>query len=96
MIGNELRKLRDERGLFLRQVAALLEMDSATLSKMERGLKSVRKEHLIKLSEIYKVDEKKLVTIWLADKILYVIDSEDFAAEALEIAKWKILDDDRG
>jgi transcriptional regulator with XRE-family HTH domain len=96
MIGNELRKLREEQGLFLRQVAAFLEMDSATLSKIERGIKSVRKEHLVKLSEIYKVDESKLVAIWLADKILYIIASEASAVEALEIAKRKILNDDRG
>ena len=35
--GEILRESREKKGLLLRQVAALLEMDTAILSKVERG-----------------------------------------------------------
>jgi len=35
--GNRIRILREEQNLLLRQVAPMLEMDTAQLSKIERG-----------------------------------------------------------
>lgn len=93
MIGTKLRELRENKGLLLRQVAAVLEIDTATLSKMEREVKKLRKEHLQKLADIYQADENELLAIWVADKILKVIKSEDdkLSSKALEIVKEHIL-----
>jgi len=43
MFGNKIRKLREEKGLVLRQLAAALEIDTATMSKIERGDRQARK-----------------------------------------------------
>ena len=42
--GNRIRNLREEKNLLLRQVASLLEMDTAQLSKIERGERQAKKE----------------------------------------------------
>jgi transcriptional regulator with XRE-family HTH domain len=44
IIGQKLRELRGEKGLLLRQVAAELEVDTAYMSKMERGEKNIKRE----------------------------------------------------
>lgn len=77
MIGIKIRELREERGLLLRQVAATLEIDTATLSKMEREVKTLRKEHLQKLANIYEIDVVQLIAIWLADKLINILEDEE-------------------
>lgn len=93
MIGAKIRELRESKGLLLRQVAAVLEIDTATLSKMEREVKKLRKDHLQKLADIYQADVNELLAIWIADKILKVVKSEDneLSSKALEIVKEHIL-----
>lgn len=92
MIGAKLRELRENNGLLLRQVAAILEIDTATLSKMERNVKKLRKEHLRKLAQLYHADINELTAVWLADKIMKVLNTEScsISKEALGIAKEQI------
>jgi transcriptional regulator with XRE-family HTH domain len=87
IIGKKLRELREQKGLLLRQVAAELEVDTAYISKMEQGKKSIKSEFIIKLAKIYQTDQKDLLTLWLADQILSVIDDKkELATNALNIA----------
>lgn len=53
IIGQHLRELREEKGLLLRQVAAFLEVDTAYISKIERGEKNIKREFILKLAELY-------------------------------------------
>jgi transcriptional regulator with XRE-family HTH domain len=39
--GERVRSLREKQNLYLRQVAPLLEMDTAQLSKIEKGLRQL-------------------------------------------------------
>lgn len=87
IIGQKLRELREEKGLLLRQVAAELEVDTAYISKMERGEKSIKKEYLILLAKLYEYDETELVAIWLADKIFDTVKDESAALKALDIVQ---------
>ena len=86
-LGARLRKLRLERKLPLRKVAALLDIDVAILSKMERGERKITKEALLKLAEIYDCPTKELLITFLRDKVLYEIAEESYALEALEAAE---------
>ena len=45
------------------------------------------------LAEYFHVDEKEMLTLWLADKILDALESEDeLGVDAIEAAKSKIMD----
>ncbi len=90
IIGKHLRELREEKGLLLRQVAASLEVDTAYISKMERGEKNIKREFILKLAEIYKVNLNDLLSIWLADQILDLLKDEENANQALGIVIKKI------
>jgi transcriptional regulator with XRE-family HTH domain len=86
MIGNKIRELREENNILLRQLAAQLDMDTAMLSKMERGDRFFKKEDILSLSEIFNQNSKDLLVLWLADKISKTIENEEYQAEALEMA----------
>lgn len=86
-IGEKLRHIREEKELPLRKVAALLDIDVAILSKMERGERRITKEVVLKLAEIYGYNANELLVSFLSDKILYEIQDEDLGIEALKVAE---------
>lgn len=89
-IGKQIRKLREERGLPLRKVAAKLDIDQSILSKIERGERKASKKQIIKIAEIFNVGEKELLINYLSDNILYQLIDEDLAVDALKVAERKI------
>lgn len=88
--GETIRKLREEKGLPLRTVAAFLDIDQAVLSKIERGLRKASRGIVIKLSQFFKVSEEDLLIEWLSDKFTYNVTDEKVALKALKIAEEKV------
>jgi HTH-type transcriptional regulator, competence development regulator len=86
-VGEKLRNLREEQKLPLRKVSALLDIDVAILSKMERGERKITKEVVLKLADIYDYNPDELLVSFLSDKILYEIQDEDLGIEALKVAE---------
>jgi transcriptional regulator with XRE-family HTH domain len=89
-IGEQIRKLREDKGLPLRKVAAELDIDQSILSKIERGERKASKDQIILIAKIFSVDEKELLINYLSDKVLYELIGEDLAADALKVAEKKI------
>jgi transcriptional regulator with XRE-family HTH domain len=86
--GNRIRNLREVQNLLLRQVASILEMDTAQLSKIERGERQAKKETVMKIAVILKVNENELLTLWLADQIYDVVkDDDENALKAMMVAE---------
>src|SRR5580692_208815 len=81
-LGETLRQLREGKGLLLRQVAADLDMDTALLSKIERGDRIPRKEQLLKAADLFDIPSKDLLVLWLAEKVTQLLENESFALEA--------------
>jgi len=89
-IGEKLRHIREEKELPLRRVAALLDIDVAILSKMERGKRKITKEVVLKLADIYDYNADELLVSFLSEKILYEIQDEDLGIEALKVAEERV------
>ena len=89
-LGEKLRRLRNEKKLPLRKVAALLDIDVAILSKMERGERKLSKDIVLKLAEIYNYDADELVIMYLSEKILYEIGDEELALKGLLAAEGEV------
>jgi transcriptional regulator with XRE-family HTH domain len=89
-IGEKLRRIREEKKLPLRKVTALLDIDVAILSKMERGERRITKEVVLKLADIYNYNADELLVLFLSDKILYEIKDEDLGIEALKVAEERV------
>ena len=60
----------------LRQVAAALEVDTATISKIERGDRQAKEEHLPLLAKWLGANLEDLKTLWLAEKVYHIIKEE--------------------
>ena len=85
--GQRIRELREKQNLYLRQVAPLLEMDTAQLSKIEKGLRQLKREQIPIIAEILKVGNDELMTLWLADQIYAVVKNEKLALQALTVTE---------
>lgn len=85
--GNKIRILREEQKMLLRQLAPLLDMDTAQLSKIERGERNAKKETVLRLSKILNVSSDLLMTLWLADQIYDVLKGENNALEAIMVVE---------
>lgn len=85
MIGDKIRELREKNNVLLRHLAAQLDIDTAMLSKMERGDRFFRKEDIEALAKIFKISEEELRTLWLADKIIKTIGDEKYQEQALKL-----------
>jgi len=88
--GEKIRALREKQQLYLRQVAPLLEMDTAQLSKIEKGMRQLKREQIPIIAEILKVSSDELMTLWLADQIYAVVKDEKLANEAMQVTEEKI------
>lgn len=88
--GEYIRKLREDRRLPIRKVAAELDIDPSTLSKIERGERLANKDMILKLSKIFQVSGDSLGLIYLSDKVASDLVQEGNASEILRAAEKKI------
>jgi len=87
---DQTKRLRKEKGVPLRVVAACLNIDQAILSKIENGKRNATRENVAKLAKYYKVNENDLVVSWLSDKLLYEFEDEELALEVFKVTEEKI------
>jgi HTH-type transcriptional regulator, competence development regulator len=74
--GSKIRQLREHKGLLQRQVASYLDIDSPMLSKIERGERNARRNQVATFSKVFDVPEDRLLSLWLADKVVEVVQGE--------------------
>ena len=89
LLGKRIKELREEQKLLQRQLAAILEIDTPMFSKIERGDRQAKRGQVITLAQQFKVDERELLTLWLADRVLDALDGDDdkLKQEAIKIAQ---------
>jgi transcriptional regulator with XRE-family HTH domain len=85
IFGETIRKKRESKHLLLRQAAAFLQVDTAFVSKLERGERNASREQVIKLAEFLDTPAEQLITIWLANKISDTIDNSKEGEDALKL-----------
>lgn len=85
-----LKNAREQKGLKTREVAQLLGIDQALISKFESGTRKPTKDQISKLSQLLEIDYETLMIAWLKEKILYEIGDEEFALKALKFAEDEI------
>jgi transcriptional regulator with XRE-family HTH domain len=88
--GIAIRKLREQNGFPIRKVAAVLDIDPSTLSKIERNERVANKSMISKLAEMYNLDEDELLICYWSDKVAYELIDEKLPEEILKIAVEKI------
>lgn len=96
LLGNKIKELRGKHEVLQRQLAAYLEIDTPMFSKIERGDRRAKRSQVILLAKYFHIDEKDMLTLWLADKVLDTLEGEyELCLDALETAKAELTDVNR-
>ena len=91
LLGQKIKKLRLENGVLQRQLASLLEIDTPMFSKIERGDRRAKRTQVIQIAHYFNIDEKELLTLWVADKVLDAVeDEEELKSDAIKIVQSSI------
>jgi transcriptional regulator with XRE-family HTH domain len=79
-----LKDARLSKGYGTREIAKLLKIDPALISKFESGQRTPTKEQVIKLAALLEIDLDTLMLAWLKTKILTVIADEKLGLAAIQ------------
>jgi Fic family protein len=82
-----LKNAREQKELKTREVAQLLGIDQALISKFENGTRKPTKDQVAKLATLLEIDYETLMVAWLKEKILYEIGQDEFALKAMNIVR---------
>jgi transcriptional regulator with XRE-family HTH domain len=88
--GDYLKKAREAMKLPLRKVAAHLDIDTSTLSKVERGDRVASPIYLKSLAEILQLDLKEVQSKFIADKINKDFGNMEHLTDGLKAAEQQI------
>ena len=88
--GEYIKQLREDKQLPLRKIAAELDIDTSTLSKIEKNERNASEQIIERLSEIFEIDKGELKVRYLSDKITYQLLEEEDGIEILKVAEQKI------
>ena len=88
--GEYIRILREKEGMPLRKLAAHLDIDQSTLSKIERNERQPTKIMVPVLAKVFKLNFNELKIKFLSEKITYELKDEDLGLEALKLAEQTI------
>ncbi|WP_175620619.1 helix-turn-helix domain-containing protein [Chryseobacterium schmidteae] len=88
--GSYIRGLRENANLPLRKVAAELNIDTSTLSKIEKNERNANQQIIEGISKLFHIDKSELKLRYLSDKITYQLLEEENGLEILKVAEEKI------
>lgn len=89
-IGQKIRELRERSGMLQRELASKLEIGDGFLSKVENNQKTLKREDLIKISEIFSYPISELDAIWIGTKLYEIVKDEQEGLNALKVAEKEI------
>ena len=88
--GDLIRAKREKQDMLLRHLSAKLDIDTAQMSKIERGERTAKREHVHQLIKIFKLNEAQAISLWLADQVYAVVADENEALKALIVAESEV------
>jgi len=89
-IGEYIRQLREKENMPLRKLAAILDIDQSTLSKLERGERPVNRQMLPIIAKTFNIDEKEIVIKFMSKQVAYQLADEKYAKDILIAAEEEI------
>lgn len=87
MFSERIKELRIQKQMPQRQLAAALDIDTATYCKIEKGERKARREQVEIIAKVLKTDKEELITFWLADKVCRLIRDENNTTQILKVVQ---------
>ena len=88
--GEYIKQLRTDKGLTLTELAALLKLDSANLSKIENGKREFDEKRLDKLANAFNLNLEKLKVEYFGDQFAKKMCAYNCSSETLIVAEEKV------
>ena len=85
IFGDKIRILREEKLIPQRQLAAALEIDTATYCKIEKGDRRAKRKQVTVLADLLEFNSIDLLRLWSADKVYEIIAEEEGATQILNL-----------
>lgn len=92
LFADRIRQLREQKQMPQRQLAAALEIDTATYCKIERGERRAKREQVSILADLLETDKDILSNLWLAEQIYSVVKDEENAEKVLDIVHESLIE----
>lgn len=90
MLSELLKSKREKKSLLLREVASMIDVDTALISKIEKGDRKPTREQVDKLAVALEIEYSHLLKLWLSEKVYEDVKGEDVAIDALKLALKRI------
>jgi transcriptional regulator with XRE-family HTH domain len=89
--GERIRRLRQAQNMSLRELAAALNYDQSSLSKIERNELTAPESLVEPMAQKLRVQYKDLAVKYLSERVFYLLKESDFALEVIEIAGKRLV-----
>lgn len=94
--GEKIRRLRLKNQLALRQLAAEIDFDQSTLSKVERNEVIAPQRIIRNLAKLLKQDYREFQIKYLSERIFYELKGMDYASAALGLVERRLEEEHAG
>ena len=81
MFAQRIKTAREKKGLLQKELATALNIDVPMYSRIERGDRNAKREHVLLLSHLLCIEQEELLSLWIADKVNAIIDNENEVAD---------------
>ena len=88
--GQRIKLLRESKSILQKHLAYSLQIDTPLYSKIERGERSAKREQVLIIAKTLDFEKNELLILWLADKILDLVDGDEVALKALKEAEKQV------
>jgi len=88
--GQRIKLLRESKSILQKHLAYSLQIDTPLYSKIERGERSAKREQVLIIAKTLVVEKDELLILWLADKIVNLVDGDEVALKALKEAEKQV------
>lgn len=78
-----LKNAREQKNIKTRELAQLIGIDQALISKFENGSRKPTRDQVAKLAQVLEIDYETLMVLWLKERILYEIGEDNLALRAM-------------
>ncbi len=78
-----LKNAREQKNIKTRELAQLIGIDQALISKFENGTRKPTRDQVAKLAQVLEIDYETLMVLWLKERILYEIGDDNLALRAM-------------
>ena len=80
-----LKNAREQKNIKTRELAQLIGIDQALISKFENGSRKPTRDQVAKLAQVLEIDYETLMVLWLKERIFYEIGDDNLALRAMNM-----------